>query len=468
MNSELLAQVTNPLISSRMGTGWDFFNNTLPAFINIGFLIASVVFVFIFIVGSFQWITSGSDKEKLANARGRITHAIIGLLVLLLIFFITQLVNYILGLNIGRLGNPPGGPTPVVSTPAPFVSSPTPVTSGPTSINTPTSTSTPSLCTDSDGGYDIFIQGVIQEGSVSFRDSCTGGVLTEYYCGTVSNGSAIYSNIVNCTCVSDGSGACLGFAPPPTVPFGGATSTPIPSSTPVPTSTPRPTNTPMPTSTPIPTATPTRIPTATPTTPVFATAVPPTATPTSTISPLTFCTDTDGGVNIALSGTVSENTSVPGVTTNSSDICRSSSSLNEYSCGASLNLVTQSVSCGAALPGSICQRGECCVWAGSDCSSGAECCSPFACASDNTCRAISNIVLNSAMNTSCQILCNSIGYADAGSIGTDAAATNGATYVYSNGTCSQTLIYQTNSVVTDQGGPECAGNRANWTNCRCI
>jgi len=105
--STLIAQVRNPIISN-FGSGWNFVNSGVSVFINLGYLIATVVFVFIFIVGAFQWITSGSDKTKLAEARGKITHAIVGLLILLLIFLISQLVNWILGINIGHLGGPGG------------------------------------------------------------------------------------------------------------------------------------------------------------------------------------------------------------------------------------------------------------------------------------------------------------------------------------------------------------------------
>jgi hypothetical protein len=106
--STLIAQVRNPIISN-FGSGWNFVNSGVSTFVNLGYLIATVVFVFIFIVGAFQWITSGSDKAKLAEARGKITHAIVGLLILLLIFLISQLVNWILGIDIGHLGGPGAG-----------------------------------------------------------------------------------------------------------------------------------------------------------------------------------------------------------------------------------------------------------------------------------------------------------------------------------------------------------------------
>ena len=38
------------------------------------------------------------------------------------------------------------------------------------------------LCTDSDGGIDRNIKGIISVGDEDFADSCIAGVLVEYYC----------------------------------------------------------------------------------------------------------------------------------------------------------------------------------------------------------------------------------------------------------------------------------------------
>ena len=50
----------------------------------IGFMtIAGFIwFIFQFLIGGFNWITSGGDKAKLQSAKDRITHSLIGLIVL--------------------------------------------------------------------------------------------------------------------------------------------------------------------------------------------------------------------------------------------------------------------------------------------------------------------------------------------------------------------------------------------------
>lgn len=61
---------------------------------------AALILVLIFlIIGAFQWITSGGDKEAVGKARSRITSALVGLAILALAFVIVQVVAQILGIS---------------------------------------------------------------------------------------------------------------------------------------------------------------------------------------------------------------------------------------------------------------------------------------------------------------------------------------------------------------------------------
>lgn len=61
---------------------------------------AAAVLVLVFlIIGAFQWITSGGDKEAVGKARSRITAALIGLAILVLAFVILQVIGGIIGVN---------------------------------------------------------------------------------------------------------------------------------------------------------------------------------------------------------------------------------------------------------------------------------------------------------------------------------------------------------------------------------
>lgn len=72
-------------------------NTVISNVLKIVFAIAALAVLFMLVIGSFQWITSGGDKEAVGKARGRITNALIGLAILALAVFIVTIVARILG-----------------------------------------------------------------------------------------------------------------------------------------------------------------------------------------------------------------------------------------------------------------------------------------------------------------------------------------------------------------------------------
>src|SRR3990170_6316276 len=52
--------------------------------LRIVFIIATLAVLVMLIIGAFQWIISGGDKDAVANARKKITNALIGLALLAL------------------------------------------------------------------------------------------------------------------------------------------------------------------------------------------------------------------------------------------------------------------------------------------------------------------------------------------------------------------------------------------------
>jgi hypothetical protein len=139
--NQLIAQINpigNPVLAPNfqsMTNGFTYINTLLPTIITIGFIIGAVVFIFIFISGALGWVTAGGDKVKLEAARSRITHAIVGLVIMLLVWFIIQLVNYILGVNIGLVGFPPPPPSPPAFPTVTPIQTPTPTPGAGTCVN---------------------------------------------------------------------------------------------------------------------------------------------------------------------------------------------------------------------------------------------------------------------------------------------------------------------------------------------
>ncbi|MDO8638581.1 MAG: hypothetical protein Q7R43_03325 [Candidatus Daviesbacteria bacterium] len=65
--------------------------------VKIVFAAASLLVLVFLIIGAFQWIVSGGDKEAVGKARQRITAALVGFAILALAFVILSVVGQILG-----------------------------------------------------------------------------------------------------------------------------------------------------------------------------------------------------------------------------------------------------------------------------------------------------------------------------------------------------------------------------------
>ncbi|MBI4059097.1 hypothetical protein HY404_02530 [Candidatus Microgenomates bacterium] len=67
----------------------------------IGFMtiIAAIWFIFQLLVGGIQWLSSGGDKNKLGEARSKLTSAIIGLAVVVFAIFLIRLITNLIGIS---------------------------------------------------------------------------------------------------------------------------------------------------------------------------------------------------------------------------------------------------------------------------------------------------------------------------------------------------------------------------------
>lgn len=64
-------------------------------------LIAAAVFFFIYLlIGGIKWIMSGGDKGQIEAARNQITHALIGLLIVLGVWIINGVLKSLFGIDI--------------------------------------------------------------------------------------------------------------------------------------------------------------------------------------------------------------------------------------------------------------------------------------------------------------------------------------------------------------------------------
>lgn len=101
--------IANPVLGD-LGklSGQGFFAKAIPAAVSLVFIAGALIFFAMLVMGAIQWIASGGDKQALEGARGRITSALIGLVLLFAAFAIIQLIqNFfhisILTLDISKL-----------------------------------------------------------------------------------------------------------------------------------------------------------------------------------------------------------------------------------------------------------------------------------------------------------------------------------------------------------------------------
>lgn len=97
--------IKNPALNENIKdlSGTDFLNKLLPNLISLSFVVAAIIFVAIIIVGAIQWIISGGDKAGIESARGKITNAVIGIIILLSLFAIIYIVENFFGVKILEL-----------------------------------------------------------------------------------------------------------------------------------------------------------------------------------------------------------------------------------------------------------------------------------------------------------------------------------------------------------------------------
>jgi hypothetical protein len=76
----------------------------LSVIIGVMTAVAFIYFTFQFFIGSIEWITAGANKEKVSDAKRKLTNGLIGLVVVVSGIFLIDLVGeFILGVPILRV-----------------------------------------------------------------------------------------------------------------------------------------------------------------------------------------------------------------------------------------------------------------------------------------------------------------------------------------------------------------------------
>ena len=95
----LIAQKIENPVGPTFSSGRNYVSEIVPAIIRFGLIVGVLVFFFVLITGAIQWMTAGGDKTSVEAARGRITSAILGIVILFTVFVILQVVGNFFGLE---------------------------------------------------------------------------------------------------------------------------------------------------------------------------------------------------------------------------------------------------------------------------------------------------------------------------------------------------------------------------------
>ena len=76
------------------------FASIVSALVVFVLIVAALIFFFMLVLGGIRYITSGGDKGQTESARGQITAALIGLVIVFAAWAIINLVNIFFGLNL--------------------------------------------------------------------------------------------------------------------------------------------------------------------------------------------------------------------------------------------------------------------------------------------------------------------------------------------------------------------------------
>lgn len=72
----------------------------ISVFLPYLYVIAGLLLLFYLILGGFHMMTAANDEKGLAEARGKITNALVGFLLLFISYWLVQIMEFVLGVQI--------------------------------------------------------------------------------------------------------------------------------------------------------------------------------------------------------------------------------------------------------------------------------------------------------------------------------------------------------------------------------
>lgn len=92
--AEYPVELHNPTAYGDAPTGLGALLNSVIGFITIG---AGILLFLYLVFGGFKYLTAGGDDKAIESAKKVLTNAVIGLIIVVSAYFITQIVGKVLG-----------------------------------------------------------------------------------------------------------------------------------------------------------------------------------------------------------------------------------------------------------------------------------------------------------------------------------------------------------------------------------
>jgi len=99
ITNPLFGDVYTSLVTHPAGGG-GFLALLLPKLIGLLLVFGGITFFFMFVWGAITWILSGGDKAHVESAKGRMTSALVGFILMISVFAIAGLIESFFGINI--------------------------------------------------------------------------------------------------------------------------------------------------------------------------------------------------------------------------------------------------------------------------------------------------------------------------------------------------------------------------------
>ena len=97
--------ITNPALKGDLGgaTGGDpatIFGRFLSSWWGVAYVSSAVIFLLYLVSGAIEWSISGSNKDRVENAKNKIQNAFFGLTLLAVSFALVKAVGFVLGIDL--------------------------------------------------------------------------------------------------------------------------------------------------------------------------------------------------------------------------------------------------------------------------------------------------------------------------------------------------------------------------------